>query len=89
VVFQPRKELLWQFREEVSFRCWIPYGQKREFMVWATEQAGYHYPRDVWHPDKHLLEMAGSNRRKYPGCIPIDIYCPDKSFKALVKLTWG
>ena len=89
MVFQPRKELLWQFREEVSIRCWVPWQQQREFEQWVTEQAAYHYDRSVWNPREHILEIGQRNQRKYPGRTAIDIYCPDKSFKALVKLTWG
>jgi hypothetical protein len=89
VAFQPRKELLWQFREDASIRCWVPRAQRREFIHWVAEQAKYHYEPEVWHPRHHILEMAGSNQRKYPGCIPIDIFCPDLNFKSIVKLAWG
>lgn len=89
MVYKPRTELLWQFRPEVSIRCWVPFKQISQFVQWVTEQAGYHYDRTVWNPLEHILEIAGSNQRRYPGRVPIDIFCPDKEFKSIVKLAWG
>lgn len=89
MVYGPRKELLWQFREDVSIRCWVPHLKFGEFTEWVIEQASYHYSCDVWRSDQHILEMSGRNNRRYPGCIPIDVYCPDLNFKSIVKLAWG
>lgn len=89
MVYKPRTELLWQFRPEKSIRCWVPFAKQREFEQWVAKQAELHYSREVWNPSQHILEIAGMNRRKYPGCVPIDIFCPDKRFKMMVKLAWG